>query len=56
MEPIYIVVLIILIAFSWKLFTILRNPEITKSGKRIAISVFVFTLISLAIAVTYGGE
>lgn len=55
MQPIHIVIVVVVLAFSWKLFTILRNPEITRQGKRIAISVFVFTLISLAIAVAYAG-
>lgn len=55
MEPIHLVIVIIVLAFSWKLFTILRNPEITSSNKRIAISVFVFSLISFAIALVYAG-
>ncbi len=55
MEPIHLVLVIIVIAFSWKLFTILRNPEITRSNKRIAISVFVSSMIAFAIALVYGG-
>ena len=55
MEPNYIVVLLILIAFSWKLFTILRNPEISRSNKRMAISIFVTSVISFAIALYFAG-
>jgi len=53
MEPIYIVVLCIIAAFAWKLFTILRHPDIPKSNKRVAISIFVFSLISFAVALYF---
>jgi len=53
MQPIHIVILLVIAAFSWKLFTILRTPEIPENGKRMAISIFVFSLISFAIAVYF---
>ena len=53
MQPIHIVILLVIAAFSWKLFTILRTPEIPKNGKRMAISIFVFSLISFAVAVYF---
>jgi len=55
MPPIYIVVLIVIAAFSWKLFTILRHPEITKPNKRMALSVYIISLISFAIALYFAG-
>lgn len=53
MQPIHIVILLVIAAFSWKLFTILRTPEIPKNGKRMAISIFVFSLISFAVALYF---
>jgi hypothetical protein len=55
MQPIYIVVLLILVAFSWKLFTILRHPEISRPNKRMAVSVFIISVISFAIALYFAG-
>ncbi|MBU0905008.1 MAG: hypothetical protein KKF57_07415 [Firmicutes bacterium] len=54
MEAIHVVVIIVIAAFSWKLFSILRQEEISKGGKRMAISLYVFTLISLAVALYFG--
>ena len=56
MQPIHIVILVVIAAFSWKLFTILRNPDLPKSGKRVAISIYFFTLISFAVAIYYAGD
>ncbi|WP_162920169.1 hypothetical protein [Paenisporosarcina cavernae] len=56
MNSLYIVVGIIVIVFGWKLFTILRNPEINRTGKRMAISIFVFSVIALIVAIFYGKE
>jgi hypothetical protein len=53
MEPIHVIIIIIVAIFSWKLFSILRQEDITKSGKRMAISLYVFTLISLAVALYF---
>ncbi|WP_017379975.1 hypothetical protein [Paenisporosarcina sp. TG-14] len=55
MEPILFVILLVILAFSWKLFTILRHPEISRPNKRMAISVFVISLISFAIAFYFAG-
>ncbi|WP_166669485.1 hypothetical protein [Paenisporosarcina antarctica] len=55
MEPILLVILLVILAFSWKLFTILRHPEISRPNKRMAISVFVISLISFAIAFYFAG-
>ncbi|MET1014540.1 MAG: hypothetical protein ABWX61_08535 [Paenisporosarcina sp.] len=53
MEAIHIIIIIVIAAFSWKLYSILRQSEIPKSGKRMAISLYVFTLISLAVALYF---
>lgn len=53
MEAIYVVVLVIVLIFSWKLFTILRNPEISKPSKRMAINIFVVSIILFAIALYF---
>ncbi|EPD54068.1 hypothetical protein MHH33_06120 [Paenisporosarcina sp. FSL H8-0542] len=55
MEPIHVVLILVVIAFSWKIFTILRHPEISKSNKRMALSVFIISLISFAIALYFAG-
>lgn len=55
MQTVHIVILLVIAAFSWKLFTILRTPEIPKNGKRMAISIFVFSLISFAVALYFAG-
>lgn len=55
MEPIHVVILLVIFAFSWKLFTIIRHPEISRSNKRMAISVFVISLISFGIALYFAG-
>ncbi|MFX3675026.1 MAG: hypothetical protein ACE3JQ_11345 [Paenisporosarcina sp.] len=53
MKPIYVVIIFVFLAFSWKLFTILRNPELSASIKRVAFSIFFFSMISLVVAILY---